>query len=125
MRASKCSTATEKYLRQIKISERLTMRMPPGYRHKPRADLIGTMGPALPGRFALRPRLTRCFTLRMLFRDRVYKISLDGKILGGSARPGKLKNLAGFTKLRAHRKRNLVGELLNWRVQKLLLHPKK
>jgi len=45
-----------KYLRQIKISEPFDYaNAAPAIGNKPRADLIGTMGPALPGRLHYAP----------------------------------------------------------------------
>ena len=59
------------------------------------------------------------------FPGRIYKLSLDGKLLGmlggGGRTPGKFGWIHGI----ACPSENtlFVGELLNWRVQKLTLHP--
>jgi len=83
-----------KYLRQIKISEPFDYANAAPASQQAASDLIGTMGPALPGRFALRPRLTRCFTLRSFFRPRVQD-QPDGKIPRRARQAGnQLKELA-------------------------------
>ncbi len=55
----------------------------------------------------------------------IYKMELDGRILGKFGRAGKLLKEFGSVHEIDCRNPNeiLVGELTNWRVQKLILHP--
>jgi hypothetical protein len=57
----------------------------------------------------------------------IYKLELDGKILGKFGKPGKLPKEFGTVSAIDCRNENdlLVGELTNWRVQKISLHPAK
>jgi hypothetical protein len=59
------------------------------------------------------------------FPGRIYKHSLDGKLLGTLGRSGKLLKQFGWIHEMACPSENelYVAELLNWRVQKLTLHP--
>jgi len=56
---------------------------------------------------------------------RIYKLELDGKILGVFGKAGKQMSQFGWVHEMDCRSENelWVGELLNWRVQKLILHP--
>ena len=55
----------------------------------------------------------------------IYKMELDGKVLGKFGRAGKLAKEFGTVNAIDCRGPNelFVGELTNWRVQKLTLHP--
>jgi DNA-binding beta-propeller fold protein YncE len=59
------------------------------------------------------------------YPGRVYKLSLDGKLLGVLGRGGRqLKQFGWIHEIACPSENTLyVAELLNWRVQKLLLHP--
>ena len=59
------------------------------------------------------------------YPGRVYKISLDGKVLGWLGRAGKQPKEFGWIHEMACPSANtlFVAELLNWRVQKLTLEP--
>jgi hypothetical protein len=61
------------------------------------------------------------------FPGRVYKLSLDGKVLGMFGKSGKqLKQFGWVHGIGCPAENELyVSELLNWRVQKLLLHPEQ
>jgi len=56
---------------------------------------------------------------------RIYKLDLDGKILGAFGKPGKQLGQFGWVHEISCPSENtlFVAELLNWRVQKLILHP--
>ena len=58
---------------------------------------------------------------------RIYKVSLDGKVLGVLGDAGKQAKEFGWIHEIACPSENelYVAELLNWRVQKLTLHPRK
>ena len=59
------------------------------------------------------------------FPGRIYKLSLDGKVLGMFGRAGKqLKQFGWIHAIACPNENTLyVAEILNWRVQKLILHP--
>jgi streptogramin lyase len=59
------------------------------------------------------------------YPGRIYKMSLDGKVLGVLGKSGKsLKQFGWIHELACPSENELyVAELLNWRVQKLILHP--
>ena len=61
------------------------------------------------------------------YPGRVYKLSLDGQVLGVLGRTGRQPKEFGWIHEIACPSENeiYVAELLNWRVQKLLLHPVK
>src|SRR5256712_13846558 len=58
------------------------------------------------------------------YPGRVYKLTLDGKVVGVLGEAGKqLKQFGWIHEIACPSENELyVGELLNWRVQKLLLH---
>jgi len=61
------------------------------------------------------------------YPGRIYKVSLDGKILGVLGKAGKqLKQFGWIHEIACPSENELyVAEILNWRVQKLQLHPAK
>jgi 6-bladed beta-propeller len=60
------------------------------------------------------------------FPGRIYKLGLDGKLLGMLGKAGKEMKAFGWIHAMACPSENtlIVGEIINWRVQKLILHPK-
>jgi hypothetical protein len=65
------------------------------------------------------------FLGELTFPGRVFKLSLDGKVLGVIGRSGRnLKQFSGAHALACPTENEIyVAETANWRVQKLLLHP--
>jgi hypothetical protein len=59
------------------------------------------------------------------YPGRVYKLTLDGKVLGVLGQSGKqLKQFGWIHEIACPSENEIyVAELLNWRVQKLILHP--
>jgi hypothetical protein len=59
------------------------------------------------------------------YPGRIYKLSLDGKVLGVLGEGGRMPKQFGWIHEMACPSENtlFVAELLNWRVQKLILHP--
>ena len=59
------------------------------------------------------------------YPGRIYKMTLDGKVLGTIGGPGRqLKQFGWVHEIACPSENTLfVAELLNWRVQKLILHP--
>ena len=60
-----------------------------------------------------------------MVKGEIYKMELDGTILGKFGRAGKqLKDFGSVHEIDCRTDNEiLVGELTNWRVQKLTLHP--
>ncbi|MGA7414842.1 MAG: peptidyl-alpha-hydroxyglycine alpha-amidating lyase family protein [Bryobacteraceae bacterium] len=58
---------------------------------------------------------------------RIYKLDLNGNVLGAFGKAGKRPGQFGWVHEMACPSENVlyVGELLNWRMQKLILHPEK
>jgi DNA-binding beta-propeller fold protein YncE len=117
-----------KYLRQIKISEPYDYaNTVPILGNKPPVDLIGTMGNGAPWTVCITPGPNQVLYASDAFPGRVYKISLDGKVLGKLGGTGRQLKQFGWVHEIACPSENeiYVGELLNWRMQKLSLHPAK
>jgi DNA-binding beta-propeller fold protein YncE len=86
-----------------------------------------TMMPGSPWAVCITPGPNQVLYTSDAFPGRVYKLSLEGKVLGVLGESGKQLKQFGWIHEIACPSENLlyVAELLNWRVQKLVLHPKK
>ncbi len=117
-----------KYLRQIKINEPFDYEHAlPAIGNKPGPNATGTMSPGAPWTVCITPGPHQVLYASDAFPGRVYKLSLDGKVLGMFGESGKQLKQFGWIHEIACPSENVlyVGELLNWRVQKLILHPKQ
>ena len=117
-----------KFLRQITIDVPFDYaERTPAIGKKPAPDATGASPRALPGRSASRPAPNQVLYASDAFPGRIYKLSLDGKVLGVLGESGKQLKQFGWIHEMACPSENVlfVAELLNWRVQKLVLHPKK
>ena len=113
-----------KYLREWKIE------VPPDYRTRavngetPKAgDMTGV---GAPNSLCITPGPTQVLYLgESTWPARIFKVSLDGKVLGVIGRSGRnLKQFSGGHALACPSENEIyVAESSNWRVQKLLLHP--
>ena len=87
----------------------------------------GTMMPGAPWALCITPLVAGRQVLYVsdAFPGRVYKLDMDGKVLGWLGRSGKqLKEFGWIHAIACPSENELyVGELLNWRLQKLTLHP--
>jgi hypothetical protein len=85
----------------------------------------GTMSPGAPWAICITPGPTQYLYVADAFPGRIYKLTLDGKVLGWLGGVGKqLKHFGWIHEMACPSENELyVGELLNWRAQKLLLHP--
>jgi DNA-binding beta-propeller fold protein YncE len=85
------------------------------------------MMPGAPWAVCITPGPNQVLYTSDAFPGRIYKLSLDGKVLGVLGESGKQLKQFGWIHEIACPSENLlyVAELLNWRVQKLVLHPKK
>ena len=84
-----------------------------------------TMAPGAPWTVCITPGPHQVLYTSDAYPGRIYKLSLDGKVLGVLGESGKQLKQFGWIHEIACPSENVlyVGELLNWRVQKLVLHP--
>jgi DNA-binding beta-propeller fold protein YncE len=84
-----------------------------------------TQAPGAPWTLCITPGPNQVLYTSDAFPGRIYKLSLDGKVLGVLGESGKqLKQFGWIHEIACPSEDVLyVGELLNWRVQKLILHP--
>ncbi len=82
----------------------------------------GSLAPGAPDALCMTPGPNPVLFVGDLYPSRIYKVSLEGKLLGVNGRPG--KNLGEFAWIHAiacpSENEIWVAELLNWRVQKLV-----
>ncbi len=85
----------------------------------------GTMTPGAPWAICITPGPNQVLYSADSFPGRIYKMTLDGKVLGVLGKSGKqLKQFGWIHEMACPSENELyVAEILNWRVQKLLLHP--
>jgi NHL repeat len=83
----------------------------------------GTMGPGAPWAICITPGPNQVLYSSDAFPGRIYKLSLDGKVLGMFGKAGKQPGQFGWIHEIACPSENelYVSEILNWRVQKLML----
>jgi sugar lactone lactonase YvrE len=85
----------------------------------------GTFAPGSPWAICITPPPHQVLYSSDSWPGRIYKLSLDGKVLGMLGKSGKQLKQFGWIHAMACPSENVlyVGELLNWRVQKLILKP--
>jgi DNA-binding beta-propeller fold protein YncE len=83
----------------------------------------GTMSPGAPWTVCITPGPNQVLYTSDAFPGRIYKLSLDGKIIGMFGKAGKQPGQFGWIHQIACPTENdlYVAEILNWRVQKLVL----
>jgi DNA-binding beta-propeller fold protein YncE len=93
---------------------------------KPTATM-GTMASGAPWAICITPGPHQFLYSADAFPGRIYKLSLDGKVLGVLGESGKqLKQFGWIHELACPSENEIyAAELLNWRVQKLILSPTK
>jgi hypothetical protein len=86
-----------------------------------------TMSPGAPWAICITPGPTQYLYSSDAYPGRIYKLSLDGQVLGTIGSMGRqLKQFGWIHEMACPAENELyVAEILNWRVQKLLLHPAK
>jgi hypothetical protein len=84
-----------------------------------------TFAPGAPWAICITPPPHQVLYAADAYPGRIYKLSLDGKLLGWFGKGGKgLKQFGWIHEIACPSENELyVAELLNWRVQKLILHP--
>ena len=119
-----------KFLRIITVDVPFDENARPAIGNKP--DLktyqqVQTFVPGAPWTVCITPPPNQVLFTSDAYPGRVYKLSLDGKVLGVLGQSGKQLKQFGWIHGIACPSENeiYVAELLNWRVQKLILHPKQ
>lgn len=118
--------ADGKFLREIKIDVPAGADALPAIGNKPGPDTPALFQPGAPWAICITPPPNQVMYASDAFPGRIYKLSLDGKVLGMLGRSGKqLKQFGWVHEIACPSENELfVAELLNWRVQKLLLGTK-
>jgi DNA-binding beta-propeller fold protein YncE len=121
---------TGKFLRIIKIDVPFDPNAQPAIGNKPKLPLAPpnmTSAPGSPWAICITPGPNQVLFSADSYPGRVYKLSLDGKVLGYLGESGKQLKQFGWIHEIACPSANeiIVGELLNWRAQKLILEPTK
>lgn len=111
-----------KFLRQITIDVPVDPDARPPIGNKP-AHPTGARKPGSPWAICITPPPHQVLYSSDAFPGRIYKLSLDGKLLGMFGKSGKQLGEFGWIHEMACPSENelFVAELLNWRVQKLIL----
>ena len=88
---------------------------------------VQTFVPGAPWTVCITPPPNQVLYTSDAYPGRVYKLSLDGKVLGVLGQSGKQLKQFGWIHAIACPSENeiYIAELLNWRVQKLILHPEQ
>jgi NHL repeat len=115
-----------KFLRQFTIDVPVPPDAQPAIGAKPSEAEIaaGTFAPGSPWAICISPGPKPFLYSADAFPGRIYKLTLDGELLGVLGQSGKRLKQFGWIHQMACPAENVlyVAELLNWRVQKLVLH---
>ncbi len=113
------------FLREIRIDVPTSADAQPWMGNRPGPQTTGTMQPGSPWAICITPGPHQYLYSADAFPGRIYKLSLDGRVLGMLGRTGRQQKQFGWIHELACPSENelYVAELLNWRVQKLILHP--
>ena len=116
-----------KFLREMKIDVPAPADAQPWMGARPGPETAATMQPGSPWALCITPGPTQYLYSSDAFPGRVYKMTLDGKVLGMLGKTGHQPKQFGWIHEMACPSENelYVAELLNWRMQKLVLHPAK
>ncbi|WP_329959701.1 peptidyl-alpha-hydroxyglycine alpha-amidating lyase family protein [Paraburkholderia translucens] len=114
------------FLRQFTIDVPVPPDARPAIGNMPsEADLAaGTFAPGSPWAICISPGPKQMLYCADAFPGRIYKMTLEGKVLGVLGKAGKQPKQFGWIHEMACPSENVlfVAELLNWRIQKLVLH---
>ena len=112
-----------KFLRQMTIDVPVPADARPAIGAKPAANATGTQAPGAPSAICITPGPHQVLFSADAYPGRIYKLSLDGKVLGMLGSAGKqLKQFGWIHEMACPSENELfVAEVLNWRVQKLML----
>ena len=114
-----------KFLRQIIIDVQFDPNARPAIGNRPQLPLTGdqTAAPGAPWAICITPPPHQVLYSSDGYPGRIYKLTLQGKVLGVFGESGKqLKQFGWIHQIACPSENSLyVAELLNWRVQKLIL----
>ena len=118
------------FIRQITIDVPFDPNAKPAIGNKPQLPITTgnqAMVPGAPWAICITPGPHPVLYASDAYPGRIDKLSLDGKVLGVLGESGKQLKQFGWIHEIACPSENVlyVGELLNWRVQKLILHPER
>jgi len=113
-----------KFLRQITVDVPVDPNAHAAIGNKPTAT-TGTMAPGAPWAICITPAPNQVLYSSDGFPGRIYKLTLDGKVLGVFGKSGKQLGQFGWIHEMSCPSENelYVAEILNWRIQKLVLDP--
>jgi len=112
------------YEREIRIDVPVPPTMQP-WMGNPLSPEQATAQSGAPWAICITPGPTQYLYSADGFPGRIYKLTLDGKVLGVMGRSGRQLKQFGWIHEMACPSENTIyaAEILNWRVQKLVLHP--
>jgi hypothetical protein len=115
-----------KFEREITIDVPVPPGIKPWMGPTPSAEAVARQSGA-PWAICITPGPTQYLYSADAYPGRIYKLSLDGKVLGMLGTSGRQLKEFGWIHELACPSENTIyaAELLNWRVQKLTLHPEK
>jgi 6-bladed beta-propeller protein len=117
------------FQREIKIDVPFDDSAKPAIGNKPDLSTYlqtgGSFAPGAPWAICITPPPNQVLYSSDSYPGRIYKLSLDGKVLGVLGKSGKqLKQFGWIHEIACPSENELyVAEILNWRVQKLILKP--
>ncbi len=113
-----------KFLREITIDVPVPAGVQPWMGNQPTPDAAARQNGA-PWAICITPGPKQYLYSSDAFPGRVYKLTLDGKVVGALGTSGRQLKQFGWIHGMACPSENViyVAELLNWRIQKLTLHP--
>jgi streptogramin lyase len=116
-----------KFLREMKLDVPVPADARPWMGPVPTAQTNGSQRPGSPWAVCITPGPNQVLYAADAFPGRIYKMTLDGKILGVLGKAGRQPKQFGWVHEIACPSENelYVAEIVNWRVQKLILHPDK
>jgi streptogramin lyase len=115
-----------KFLREMKVTDvPVPADAHPAIGNRPAAETAATQLPGAPWAVCITPGPNQVLYMSDAYPGRVYKLTLDGKLLGVLGKAGKQPKQFGWIHEIACPSENelYVAEVLNWRVQKLTLRP--
>jgi sugar lactone lactonase YvrE len=116
-----------KFLRQFTIDVPVPQDAKPAIGKIPDEAMVsgGTFAPGSPWSLCITPPPNQVLYSSDAWPGRIYKLSLEGKVLGMLGKSGKQLKQFGWIHAMACPSENVIyaAELLNWRVQKLILKP--
>lgn len=114
-----------KFLRQFTIDVPIDPNARPAIGNKPVLSIKGgqTMAPGSPWAICITPAPKQMLYVSDAYPGRIYKLTLDGRVLGVLGESGKqLKQFGWIHEIACPSANEIyVAELLNWRVQKLMI----